>query len=125
MPHTSTALQCVTEMISKKLHAVPITDAEGKLVGAMDASCLKQFDSSGASLDMPVLDYLAAAAPQALTPDTLVPSSHFLECIKKISDKGTHRAWVVDAAEKPIGVISGTDIFKQIAHGLMARARAD
>jgi len=121
-----TALECFQKIIANRIHSVPVLDGSGRLLAVVDATCLKGFEASTFTLlNLPVMEFLSKAAPQALTPAVVKQQDPFSEVVTKISAKGIHRVFLVDTDGKPLGVVTGTDVFRHIAHGLMLHAKGD
>jgi len=105
-----------------KISAVAVVDENGKLIGNLSASDLKGAvttdDDEGAetfgSLLLPVTTFLQQGGMSKLPVATCFLSSSLSFVLLKIMALHVHRLWIVDESEKPIGIISLTDIMQAV-----------
>jgi len=117
----SAALKLIKE---KEVSAVAIVDKSDKLIANFSASDLKLFGyddkicklaNEGSSLK----DFAERMKPSADYPVRVTKDATTAEVIRKCSTEGVHRVYVVDNAEKPIGVISLVDIIELFVRHLL------
>jgi CBS domain-containing protein len=65
-------------------------------------------------LSLSVKDYLTQHSKASLTPIASKRSDTLATVVTLMLEKRIHRVWVVDAADKPIGVVAMTDVFKVV-----------
>mmetsp|Transcript_53834 Transcript_53834/g.64974 ORF Transcript_53834/g.64974 Transcript_53834/m.64974 type:complete len:319 (+) Transcript_53834:179-1135(+) len=118
---STTAFETFELMDSKRLYGVAVVDQDdGSLVGYTSAKdvWLAAMDNSKTSMELDVMSYLAAVRQLRIEKDgkTRHPAcrvkeddtiSHILHVLVKTR---YHRVFVVDKEQKPIGVVSITDI---------------
>jgi len=123
------ALEAFDHMFSKNLSSLGIVDEEGKLVGNLSVSDLQglhaNYMAAAATLALRILEflkiktYLQKTAPVEINES--LPELRAIavrkeitlrELLALISKKRVHRAYVIDATSKPIGVITLTDIIR-------------
>ena len=102
--------------------AVPVVDAEtGKLTWYISSDTLKLAGETGQelglSLSKPISDFyskLHEGTAGFKSPVTCKPDTRLLKLVKLVVETDAHRVWVVDDDEKPIGVVSLTNIISAI-----------
>lgn len=119
----TTCVANVVDILAQQKHnAVAIVDAaSGKLVASfsasnLDASTLFAKDQTAADdMKLSVVDYLKKYSPKSLEPVTTRMHQYTLsEILKQMNDGHLHHVWVVDDDEKPIGVVSLTDVLSSM-----------
>ncbi|KAL6065150.1 CBS domain containing protein [Balamuthia mandrillaris] len=109
------------QLNSKRISAVPVVDAEGKLVANFSGTDLKGLTKKNlADLLLPVKQFLEKrAAPEenfqcerSLHPLTVKPDASLEDAIFKLAATRVHRLYSVDEEGKPIGVVAITDLMK-------------
>jgi len=110
----SAALRAIKE---NKVSAVAVVDVNGVLVGNFSATDLKAFgydDTIGrvATGATSLREFVDTVKPKArgVYPVIATTASTTEEVIEAFTSTGVQRIWVVDGAQKPIGVISLVDI---------------
>lgn len=115
------ALEAFLELDNHGLSGVAVVTRDGTIAGNTSAQDLRYFllDKGTLSLDMNLLDYLAAIRQQDVSASdrapvcSVGPQGTLGRIIGLLSATGYHRVYVVDARQcKPIGVVSLTDILK-------------
>lgn len=101
------------EIEKRRIYALPVVDSEGKIVGNLSATDMKQFSKDHIpSFTLDAKFWLKTHSEKSLKPVTCTKSTTFYEVLKTLTQ--VHRVWIVDDNNKPIGVISQTDVFKHI-----------
>jgi CBS domain-containing protein len=107
-------------MVAKKIHALPIVNDDGVLVGNLSVRDVEaSFNDKNAVLSSPVGEYLEKVlktnpkAPEKVISTTKEDSIQ--HAIELMIDNHIHRVWVVDTNNHPIGVISASDICRIFA----------
>jgi len=100
------------KMFYNNIHAVAVVDELGVLVGNLSSSDLRGLSRENIdNIKLPPLEFLNSM--QGLFhPVTCKPESHLNEVINKSISAKVHRIWVTDSGEKPLGVVTFTDILK-------------
>jgi CBS domain-containing protein len=103
-------------MYYNKVSAVAIVNSEGTLVANISASDLRGLSNSSiATLFLPVCDYLIKAHDLPKYPMTCKYYTRLDMVLVRMGIFRVHRLWLVDDFERPIGLISLSDIMKRIA----------
>jgi len=106
----------VTELDCYQVSALPVVDGNGRLVGNFSVTDLINIwtDKDGAAklLEMTVTEYLERNSKESLNPITCKQSDSLNTAVSLMIEKKIHRVWIVDENQKPIGVVSMTDLFK-------------
>jgi CBS domain-containing protein len=111
MPEDAQAIQCFYLMFFHKISAVGIVSKEGKLIGNLSASDIRGLRHDNfASLLQPVMKFLEKSPKRS--PITCKMNTTFETVLLKLSFFRIHRMWIVDDEDKPIGLISLTDIMR-------------
>jgi len=109
------ALQGFQKMVENKISAIAVVDEIGHLVGNLSASDLRGLDLENfKSVRKPVLDFIKGQHGEKEVDNICTDKETYLEVIKKVADHHTHRLWVIDGKQMPIGVISLTDIIQAL-----------
>jgi predicted transcriptional regulator len=97
------------------ISAVPVVDDEGKLVGNFSVTDLKKmYTETWISLNLTIYDYLSKHSPSSLINQGLSSDYTTLHnVLEYFNTYPYHRVWILDN-DKPLGVISHTDIMKLI-----------
>lgn len=92
--------------------ALPIVDKEsGKLLANLSASDLRGLTVPKLKfLDESVETFLTAQRGGIRTPVSLKPTATLGQVIQTVVENSIHRVWLIDEKEKPIGVVTLTDI---------------
>lgn len=116
------ALNAFGTLVRDKKSSVGIVDETGKLVGNLSVSDVRALRSPAAfaSLRLGVADFLAEARGPA-TPRgtglvvTVSPKTTFIEVLQRLTPMHLHRVYVVDADNKPVSIITLTDVLRIVA----------
>mmetsp|Transcript_19789 Transcript_19789/g.75869 ORF Transcript_19789/g.75869 Transcript_19789/m.75869 type:complete len:336 (-) Transcript_19789:43-1050(-) len=117
IPATVKAALAGETMVEKTVSGLAVVDEDGKLVGAISATdfkrCLGQ--NMFAAMQTPVAEFLRLTndhfkREQSLSPVVCSPDETIMSMLKKLHDNHIHRLFIVDADNKPVGVISLGDI---------------
>jgi CBS domain-containing protein len=101
----ATALDAFQLLIKHKLSAVPIVRSDGTLVGAFSHSDLRGMTSHNLTqLSLPIMEY---SMKNIVTCPVNTSLKQVLDLLVK---HHAHRVWVVDAEQKPVNVITLSDI---------------
>jgi len=110
----SNVLDSYRLLFSKGVNAVAITDQQGKLIGNLSPSDLKELCSQNQSLDAllkPVYQFTQNYQTKQKGFLLFVKEDDTIEkVVELIIQFCTHRIWIVDPDMKPIGIISLTDL---------------
>jgi len=117
------AIDAFRLMVEKEVSAVAIVNTDGKLTGTLSLRDLKAMSVDGRlfwRLYQTVKNYLVkvqretapGARPRHLI--TCSPTETIEATINKLTEFHIHRVFIVDAAHKPVGVISLKDILLEI-----------
>eukprot|EP01080_Neovahlkampfia_damariscottae_P003318 gene3318-5758_t len=92
--------------------SIPIVGDDDQIVGNFSNSDVKGFcKESIPSFFQTIGFYLEKQSEQALKPVTCKADDSLVSVMEKLSS-GPHRVWVVDEKNRPVSVVSMTDIFK-------------
>lgn len=115
--HRATLKDCFTAIMGYKISGVAITDELGCLLGTISASDLKGVTQENfITLGMPVADFLKARHKEGAL--SCFREATLGQVVDVIARTGVHRVFAVDAANKPIGLVSLTDILRLISEHL-------
>jgi len=103
-------------MYQHKVSAVAIVGKQGELLANLSASDIRgiSHDNFGCLLK-PIFDFVRNRKEKVKAPVTCKLDSTLETVIMKLSIFRIHRLWIVDDADRPIGVLSLTDIMKLLA----------
>jgi len=100
----------------QRLTALPVVDETGKVVANLSASDVRGLDlQKFSALLYPVTEFIATQERLYREPIVCKLSTPIETIVHLVSSLHIHRVWVVDDAEKPIGVVSLTDIIKYLS----------
>jgi CBS domain-containing protein len=116
-----TAIDGYNLMATERVSGLAVVDGEGKLVACLSASDLKGSMDMNLFHDLylPIGMYLDKGTPefdrrQSHLPVTCTLSSSIYEVLHKLATNHIHRIFLVDADNRPIGVISLCDIISMM-----------
>jgi len=110
------AIQAFYLMHVNKVSAVAIVDEKGTLVANLSASDIRGLTPKlFPALVKPCTNYLIGRYGHVKSPITCRLTSSLQSVIMKLSLYRLHRLWIVDEKEKPIGLITLTDVMKMIS----------
>lgn len=118
----------MSQTLRKPVSAVPLVDADGKLVANFSASNLKGITQHNfEELLLPAIEFLKRQSSdkafsfhalfessKSLHPVICTVNSSFQDVVYQLTTNRVHRLWMVDREEKPIGFVSMTDVFKAL-----------
>ena len=113
VPATTPALEAFARMALDHKSCLGLVAADGTLVGNLSASdlrCLTEPEAF-ASLLKPAREFGGGAGTVA----TVTPATTFGALLDSLVASKHHRAYVVDAAAKPISIITLTDILRKVS----------
>jgi len=112
-----TALDAFKKMWREGIHGIAVVDETGKLIGTLSSSDLRGMNATKLQyiLKSP-LDFLKAMTAQSKLSVSITcnPSNTLEEVLVKAVTARVHRVWIVDSAQKPVGVVSLSDIIASI-----------
>jgi len=101
------------KMRANRLSAAAVIDRRGLLVANFSVSDLKGIDpQSLESLSLTVKEFLFKTYGFPKPPVVVKPWETVEHVLLKLTFHGVHRVWVVDDNQKPIGLISMTDLMR-------------
>lgn len=118
----ATALAGFQRMGQNDINAIPVVTEDGKLIAVLSSSDLRGLTSNLIQrVTLPVLDFLKEARRgHVRRPITVGPSTSLQDAVNKIMWGRVHRVIVVDDQQKPIGVITSTDVIRHFYNHLQS-----
>lgn len=109
---TATALEAFRLLEQHSIMSAPVVDEDGSIITSISASDLRGLRSHQlSSVLLPVLEFLKSQRAGALSvPITATLSSSLYDVSMLMILHRIHRVWIVDDAQKPIGVVSMSDV---------------
>ncbi|MEZ0345284.1 MAG: CBS domain-containing protein [Infirmifilum sp.] len=107
-------LSSVAELlIAQGIRALPVVDSQGKLRGLVTASHVAEAYASG--------DY-SARVGKYMDKEfvSIKPETDILDIMRILARKSTGRAIVVDAEDKPLGIVTRTDVLNKLVSFTLA-----
>nr|ACF24554.1 putative SNF4 kinase-activating protein [Gymnochlora stellata] len=97
------------------LAALPIVDKDGKVVGNLSESDLREMNAETRLLDLLFVTplFLKTYCGEMRKPVVVSPETSFVDALDKLISESVHRVWIVDKDSKPIGVFSLSDVISQ------------
>lgn len=126
----TTVRQAAEVMRQRKLKRLPVVDADGVLIGIVSrVDLLCTIASSGpAPPEARRLPHVEGTAPISTVMSTAIPAvgagAPLSEVINVVTSTRLNRAVVVDAARRPIGIISATQLLERLTPGARPGLRA-
>mmetsp|Transcript_995 Transcript_995/g.2343 ORF Transcript_995/g.2343 Transcript_995/m.2343 type:complete len:368 (+) Transcript_995:80-1183(+) len=121
---SSNALKCFEIMINKKISGLGVVDEDGLLIHNTSTSDIKMLitapDLEDLSLNQSIEDFLVQLRSLQASHKTRVPVSSCNEddemksAVAKLAKTGYHRVWVTNANKEPVGVMSLSDLFRNL-----------
>jgi CBS domain-containing protein len=104
-------------MFQKNLNAIGVLGLKGEMVGNLSASDLRGLNSKSLSnLQLPAMQFLQAMTGEIPPhPVTCPIGAHLDEVVAKMTAAKIHRVWVTNSAQKPLGLITATDVLRCFA----------
>jgi len=126
-----TMLYALDKLVHTGLNAIALVNPDtGRLEGTLSATDLRavfqeEKGSRAFSLFLqPVGEFLAKHHPPSLSPLTATIDRPIGEIMQMLAERRVHRVWTVDEMEKPIGVVSLTNVLSVVVnHKRIASAR--
>jgi len=117
IPSSTRTIDAFIELYEKKLSCLAILDQAGTLVGTISASDLKGLEHHHfPRLMLPVEEFVTQIRSEmqkrAEYLVTVSPNTLLKNAIHRIHTQKVHRAFIVDEHQKPIGIMSLTDIIR-------------
>jgi len=109
------AITAFLKMVDNDIYAVGVLDEHGKLVANLSASDLRGLvPDKMYTLNLPIMEFFQSRVGQPPHPITCSPDDVLEEVLLKTCPAHVHRVWVVDSAQRPLGVVTLTDVVKSI-----------
>jgi len=104
------------QMYKRNLSALAVVDQNGILVTNLSSSDLKTLDADNiGNIMLKVNQFLVAAhGVKPAVPIVCKPADHLEDILPKLLIAQVHRVWITNSVEHPVGVVSLTDITKQL-----------
>lgn len=97
--------------------AVALLDRDGKIAGVFSASDVRGlYQENLPDFLQECQTYLTTYSPGSLTPTVVRPETLLNDAIKELVDNKVHRVFIIDNDYKPIGVVTLTDVIKEICN---------
>lgn len=110
---TSRVLEALFIMQESKVNGLAVLDDEGRIVGSLSTSDLRRLTVHTLNrLTETLQEFLSLDKPQL--PPTVTPSTTLNATIMILASEHIHRVWVIDEQQKPIGIVTLTDIIKKL-----------
>jgi len=100
-------------LYEKKLSALAIINQEGKIVGNFSASDLKHVTPKNIESLYDTVDHFIQLENQS--PVVVAPTASLGTVVQTLVEKKVHRVWVVDENRHPVGIVSITDIMRELS----------
>jgi len=113
---TQTVGDTIAQLDAYQVSGLPVTDDAGHLIGNFSISNLLSIwaDNANEAISLTVEAFLTKYSPESLHPKTARRDEKLVDVVSRLVEQQIHRAWIVDKDNKPVGVISMTDICKII-----------
>jgi len=114
---SESALEGFRKIALKKVNAIAVVDEQGKLVANLSAADLRGMkEESMKDILLPTVEFLGKVrGMKPLVPVTCCTTGSLKEVVDSAMTAKVHRVWVVDAAMKPLGVVSFSDICRKLS----------
>jgi len=111
-PKDMLLVDCLRMMEREEITAIPLLDDDGLLYGTLSASDLRGVDAEDlcSCLFQPASHFVKTQRTAVVAR----PSVTFVDLLKLIEVHHVHRVWIVDDSNKPIGVVSLSDIMNKL-----------
>lgn len=129
------SLRCAAHLLAQhNITGAPVVDARGRCVGVLSATDFMRWaeedkpatpelcvSSANICSDWQVVDLEEIPTDEVstyMTPDpvTIAPTTSIVQIARQMLDAHIHRVVVVDKQDRPIGVVSSTDILAAVAY---------
>lgn len=112
------ALALITD---SQLTALAVVDDKGKLLGNLSVrDFLGLRTSTYEALTEPIITFLQKHSPASLEPISCRPDTSFYTVVHRLVKRRLYRMWVIDAEDRPISVMSLTNVCDLI-NGLLIK----
>jgi CBS domain-containing protein len=116
---TATARECVQSLLLHSVLAMPLVDTEGAIIANFSVSDIrllagKSAEEAEAALGGSALDLLKGDDGRVRPPVTVMASDTLGSVIELMTSSGVHRVYIIDAARRPIGSVTVTDIIRMV-----------
>jgi len=110
------ALKGFLEMADEEVNAVAVLDDKGAIRANLSASELRGITQESLPFVMqPVLHFLETlSGKKPVSPITCQPEDKLRDVVKKTLENNVHRVWITDKQRKPVGVVTLTDVIRQL-----------
>ena len=105
-------------LADSRLSALPVVNDDGHLVGVVSKTDILGFEEDAGSTQARETLYQATLAQDLMTSPalTIAPEATVRDAAQQMLSTGVHRLFVT-AGNRPVGVISSTDILQAVAAG--------
>lgn len=117
IPETSTVLQAFLKIYSSNISGVAVNNGEGKLIGNISISDLKDIGSEAdkfSKLFIEVKKFIQSRDYGKKVPNLVfvTPTKSIKELLQQFKTYGIHRVYIVqnDSVHAPVGIINSTDV---------------
>mmetsp|Transcript_20568 Transcript_20568/g.48999 ORF Transcript_20568/g.48999 Transcript_20568/m.48999 type:complete len:113 (+) Transcript_20568:188-526(+) len=104
-------------MVQHEVNAVPVVAEDGTLAGNLSAADLRGVNVAHIEqIDKPILEFLTAVN-EGKRPEVVkvTETATLLETMQLLITNSIHRVWIVDGADKPVGVVTLSDIMRKFS----------
>ena len=102
-------------LLGTGIHAVPVVDQAGKVVGIVSSwDLVEEWDAAQGVVTV-MSDRVRA----------VVPNTPLVEAARTMRDAGVHHLVVLGASDQPVGIVSSLDLLAVLAHETERLARPD
>jgi CBS domain-containing protein len=111
VPETATVFDCIKAMAFYKVSGVPLVNSKNEVVGNFSISDIVRKIHKKEDLEMTLKDFIKTPLSW---PVTTYPTTTLVKVIKQLNAELLHRIWIVDDNNQPRGVVSLTDVVRQL-----------
>lgn len=111
LPSWRPAREAATWLLANGINGAPVVDGAGKLVGM--ASLARLVDVRTAAFDGSVVTLADVMSSPAAT---IEPGANLHEAARRLLSAGIQRLVVVDEEERPIGVLTASDLLRAMVN---------
>jgi CBS domain-containing protein len=109
-------LEAVRVLAESKHNSLPIVNEEDELVGSFSCGDLRSLSVNDFNrLREPLSKFLKLSC---IWPVTAEPTDSVATCMARLAAERIHQLWVIGTDGKPVGVVTLTDVMRQIARHL-------
>jgi len=116
VPENLQTIKALNQIVKQKVHAVAVVDETGKIITTLSESDVRPLcNTNFKKIVLPISEFLREFHDGKLThPVTCGPTDILLDVAIRAVAAKVHRVWVVDSAERPIGVVTMSDIIAKV-----------